>query len=183
MHRTPTLITLLVLLAAALTACTLSSSTEDSPPTSTPTPPNTQPLPVTVFLGAPEGDTTPYGPVGCDSYLVPLNLGELPPDTSTDQHIAAALNALFAVAPEAYAGANLFNALELSTLAVDSVTLDADGLATIALSGDVMLSGVCADALFAEQIRFTAGTITGVTDTAVQINGVPLADVISGRGE
>ncbi len=105
----------------------------------------------------------------------------MPASTPVDQQVAAALNALFGVTEQFYTENQLFNALSLSSFTVTTVSVDANGLATIAISGDVMLSGVCAVAIFAAQIETTAEQISGVTGTAITINGTPLADVISGR--
>lgn len=187
MKPTAALFSLFAIFAILLTACTLSSndSSENTATTEPATPPaaTAQPLALNAFFGAPEGQASAYGPIGCESYLVPVPLVELPADTPTDQQIAAALNALFGVTEQFTTTNNLFNALSLSALSVTNATVDANGLATVALSGDVMLSGVCADAIFAAQIETTAQQVSGVTGTSVTINGIPLADVISGRGE
>lgn len=178
------LFSLFALFALLLSACTLSSDDDSADPVPTNTPtiqPNPDPIALNAFFGAPEGQTSDYGPIGCDSYLIPVQLAEVPASTPVDQQVAAALNALFGVTEQFYTENQLFNALSLSSLTVTTVSVDANGLATIAISGDVMLSGVCADAIFAAQIETTAQQIGGVTGTAITINGTPLADIISGR--
>jgi hypothetical protein len=100
--------------------------------------------------------------------------------TTIEEQITAALTALLSVEDQVVGQSGLFNALALSSLAVDSVEVDTTGSATVHLSGNVMLSGVCADAIFAAQLEYTVQQfpVSGVT---ILINDVLLADVVSGR--
>ncbi len=189
------LVLLFALLASvAIAACSLTTSGDDRPPGAdqTITARETQragafatltaePRNLVAFMGIPEGQVSPYGPVGCDSYLVPVEVGTYAPGTPPDQVIASALAGLLAIDEQFYTAGNLYNALALSTLAVDSVTIDTNGQTVIALSGEVMLAGVCADALLAAQIEFTAQHYGDVTGVSVTINGTPLPEILSGQ--
>lgn len=183
---------LLASLSAA--ACSLTTSGDDRAPDDDPTLAarmtqradafatlTAEPRNLVVFMGLPEGQVSPYGPIGCDSYLVPVEIGTYTPGTPTEQIIADAIAGLLAIEQQVYSAANLYNALAPSTLTVDRVTIDASGQAQIALSGDVMLTGVCADALLAAQIDFTARHYGDVSSVSVTINGTPLPEILSGQ--
>lgn len=133
-----------------------------------------------VYLVAPEGSTGPLGPFGCGNYLVPVVRGEYPPTTS-DRQIAYALMALFSIKDQFYGQSGLMNTLYQSNLTVQSVTVDATGHATVKLSGDYLLSGVCSDPLFRAQIEQTALQFS-INGVSVFINDKPLEDIVSGRG-
>lgn len=186
-HHTRTITLTLLILLTALSACTLTGGSDEDDnatlPASTaqPTPVATPtPVQIVYYLAAPEGSTGPVGPIGCDSYLVPAQAGETPAATIEAQ-ITAALTALLNVEEQVVGQSGLFNALALSSLAVDSVEVDGSGSATVRLSGDVMLSGVCADAIFAAQLEYTVKQFPGISSATILINNVPLADVVSGR--
>lgn len=182
MHRLLWFVTLLAVLAG----CNLDSNNTDSTPvsaTETPSPDSATPLPgdLVIYLATPEGDPGPIGPIGCGNYLVPVTRGPLPP-TTTDRQIATALTDLFSIKDQFYGESGLMNALYQSNLVVQSVTLDDSGNATVDLTGDYLLSGVCSDAIFRAQIEETARQFSAAS-VAVFINGTPLADVVSGRGQ
>ena len=133
-----------------------------------------------VYLIAPEGGPGPIGPIGCGDYLVPVGRGDLPP-TTTDRQIAYALLGLFSIREQFYGQSGLYNPLYRSNLGVQSVTIDANGHATISLSGDLVLGGECDSPRVQAQIEETALQFA-ITDVTVLLNGQPLADVLSGRG-
>jgi hypothetical protein len=174
------LLALILLLALGVAGCDLTSddSTDTPPPTATTA---AAPITTVLYFAATEGVTGPIGPIGCDSYLVPVPIDPAPGDAPLDQQITYALTQLFAVKDQPIGDERLYNTLAQSSPVVESVTVDAAGQATILLTGQYSLSGVCADPLFKAQIEYTALQFPGVTSVSVFIDGVPIADVISGR--
>ncbi len=179
-----------VLLIMVMTGCSLSTggdksnTTPAAPPTSATLP--VQQTPITaggdqvVYLVAQEGGTGPIGPIGCESYLVPVVRTPVLPGT-VDQQITAALTDLFSIKDQFYGESGLYNALYQSNLAVNTVQVDGIGHATIDLAGTYLLGGVCDNPVFQGQIEYTARQFPGVSGVSVLINGVPIETVLSGQ--
>jgi hypothetical protein len=110
------------------------------------------------------------GPVGCGDSLVGIQQPVYATDT-TEEAITAALEALFNLGGPNVGESGLTNALYQSDLAVDSVSIDADGIATVELSGTIVSGGVCDDPRIEAQIRETVLGFEGVTDVVVLLNG------------
>jgi hypothetical protein len=196
-RRSITVIALTSILVIGLTGCSLSAgdglTADEKTSTAVATPFDTttvQPAiqtpvlstaPMVVYLAAPEGSTGPIGPVGCGNYLVPVIRGEIP-STETQGQIAYALSDLFSIKDQFYGQSGLYNVLYQSNLAVENVTLDNTGHATIFLTGDYFLAGECDDPVFRAQIEYTAQQFSGVSGVSVFINGTAIEEVLSGRG-
>jgi hypothetical protein len=151
--------------------------------TATPEAPGQGPLAgsqTVIYLVAPEGGSGPVGPIGCGDYLVPVERGPYLP-TTTDRQIAYALMDLFSIKEPFYGQSGLYDPLYQSSLSVQSVTVDANGHATVNLSGNLVLGGECDSPRVQAQIEDTVLQFS-VTDVTVLLNGTPLADVLSGRG-
>ena len=133
-----------------------------------------------IYLVAPEGGSGPVGPIGCGDYLVPVERGPYLP-TTTERQIAYALMDLFSIKEQFYGQSGLYDPLYQSSLSVQSVTVDANGHATVNLSGNMVLGGECDSPRVQAQIEDTALQFS-IIDVAVFLNGTPLADALSGRG-
>lgn len=90
--------------------------------------------------------------------------------------LAAALGALFA-APD---GDRLTN--HVQGLSVESIERDA-GVARVYLSGPLALRGVCDHPRVEQQLRRTALHLPGIDSVALFLDGEPLAEVLSLRGD
>jgi spore germination protein GerM len=121
---------------------------------------------VTVALIALEG-----GSIGCGDGIVPVPL-TLP---HTRAPLAAALRAL--LAHRARTGAGQYDALRLSTLRLDSASIKA-GVATIRLSGSLVLNGVCDNPRVEAQLVSTARQFPTVRSVRVFLNGEPLSTAL-----
>ena len=78
--------------------------------------------------------------------------------------------------------AGLYNSLYRSNLQVDSAEVGDDGTVRVALSGDLVLTGVCEDARIQAQLEETARQFSPSQDVEITINGSPISDVLGGRG-
>ncbi len=132
---------------------------------------------VTLYLIALEDNGASGDPVGCGDSVV----GVERPIAPTDAPLEAALAELFALRDPFYGESGLYNALYQSTLAVESATVDS-GLATVYLSGDMLLGGVCDAPRFKAQIEYTILALPGVEAVQVLLNNTPLDDLLSGQG-
>ena len=132
---------------------------------------------VKVFLIALE-DNGQAGPaVGCGDSVVAIER-EVPP---TSEPLKAALQELFKIKEQFYGQSGLYNALYQSDLRIDGVTLTG-GKATVRLSGNTRLGGVCDDPRFVAQIRETVLQFRTVQDAIITVNGVPLEQFLSEKG-
>lgn len=116
--------------------------------------------------------------VGCGNMLVPVAQTVYGADTP-ENRVQAALEALFAIRSrtvDAYS-----NPLSNSSLTVDSVAITADGMAQVALIGEVTVAGVCEIPLLRGQIEQTILNDAAVTSAAVTLNGDSLDVVFSQR--
>lgn len=105
--------------------------------------------------------------VGCEDGAVPvLAVGAAGADASA--RITAALSALFALPQRAYGQSGLVNELADSDLRVDAVTLSGGG-AQVQLSGELLASGVCADARIEAQIVLTVFQFTEVNEALITL--------------
>lgn len=145
----------------------------DSTPTPTPVD-----MRVYVFLIALEDGGVSGPAVGCGDSVVPLQL--IVP--RTEGVLRAALEKLLSMRAQYFGESGLYNALYQSNLRVDAVRIE-DGMATIELSGSMQLGGVCDSPRVQAQLEQTALQFSTVTSVAVFINGVPIEEALSLRGE
>lgn len=113
-------------------------------------------------------------PIGCGDSLVPVEV-TFPP---TAAPLTAALQRLFAIDDQFYGQSGLYNALYQSSLSLDSASVD-NGTATINLSGQLQLGGVCDNPRVEAQIKETARQFSTVNEVVVYLNGQRLEDVLS----
>ena len=143
--------------------------------TSTPTPVDMR---VYVFLIAIEDGGVSGPAVGCGDSVVPIQL--IVP--RTEGVLRAALEKLLSMKDQYFGESGLYNALYQSNLRVDVVRIE-NGKATIELSGTLLQGGVCDSPRIQAQLEQTALQFSTVTSVEVFINGVPIEEVLSLRGE
>ncbi len=112
--------------------------------------------------------------IGCDDSLVAVDVG-IPPTAGV---LRAALSELLAIDSETYGDSGLYNALYQSNLEIENLSV-INGVASIYLSGDLMLGGVCDHPRVESQLSAIALQFSTVSSVEIFINGVPLKDVLS----
>ena len=110
--------------------------------------------------------------IGCGDSLVPVEVTFQP----TVAPLTAALEELFAINTEFYGQSGLYSALYQSDLSVDSIDIDENRHATINLSGDLLVGGVCDEPRVEAQIEQTALQYDTIDTVSVTLNGDPLAE-------
>ena len=128
---------------------------------------------VKVFLVA-LGDNGKIGKkFGCEDSLVPVNLSIKP----TNNLLKAAIQKLLALPPDYPQNAALKNFWKGHNLRLKSLSVH-KGLATIHITGEVFVAGICDEPRIIEQIEATARQFASVKKVKVFINGQPLAEAI-----
>jgi hypothetical protein len=123
------------------------------------------------------GDQGRSGPqIGCGDSAVPVEISIEP----TTAPLTAAIQRLLAIDSQYYGQSGLYNALYRSDLRFESAVVE-QGQATIRLSGDLQLGGVCDDPRVEAQLKETAKQFSTVDEVVVYLNGQRLEDVLSGR--
>ncbi len=126
-----------------------------------------------IYLIALEDNGSTGMQVGCGDSVVPVQI-EIEPTLGV---LRAAIQQLLAIDDRFYGEGALYNALYRSDLSIDEISLT-DGVATIELSGDVSLGGVCDTPRFKAQLRQTALQFFTVDEVIIYINGELLDDVV-----
>jgi hypothetical protein len=116
------------------------------------------------------------GQVGCGDSAVALSRSIAP----TQAPLGAALRELLSIKDREVGPERLYNALYQSDLQVDRLELQ-NGKATIRLTGELRLGGVCDSPRVEAQLVQTAWQFSTVSSVEVFINGRPLSEVLSGR--
>lgn len=113
--------------------------------------------------------------VGCNDSLMAVER-----EISKKQTVLqASLEDLLSLKSQSYGQSGLYNALSLSDLKLESVSLAA-GKATIKLTGDLKLGGECDDPRFEGQIKETALQFPEVKEVEILINGRPFTSSLKG---
>jgi LysM repeat protein len=126
-----------------------------------------------IYLIALEDEGRSGTQIGCGDSVVPVEV-EIEPTLAV---LTAAMNALLDLNERFYGESGLYNALHRSNLSVESINL-VNGEATINLSGDVSLGGVCDVPRFEAQLRQTALQYYTVDSVEITINGEPLSQAV-----
>jgi hypothetical protein len=113
------------------------------------------------------------GPLGCSDTLVPVTV-EVP---ETRAILRATLERLLSIKSQYYGQSGLYNALYQSQLTLDDVRID-NRVATIRLSGQVVLGGVCDIPRVQAQLEQAALQFSTVDQVRIYVNGVLLQDVL-----
>jgi LysM repeat protein len=113
------------------------------------------------------------GPIGCGDTLVPVTV-EIP---ATRAVLRASLDKLLSLHTQFYGESGLYNALYQSQLTIDDVRID-NRVATIRLSGQIVLGGVCDSPRVQAQLEQAALQFSTVDQVRIYINGNLLQDVL-----
>jgi hypothetical protein len=114
------------------------------------------------------------GPLGCGDTLVPVTV-EIP---STRAVLRASLDKLLSLRTQYYGESGLYNALYQSQLTIDDVQIN-NRIATIRLSGQVGLGGVCDTPRVQAQLEQAALQFSTVDQVQIYVNGNLLQDVLN----
>ena len=113
------------------------------------------------------------GPLGCGDTLVPVTV-EIP---ATRAVLRASLERLLSIKTQYYGQSGLYNALYQSNLTIDDVRID-NRVATIRLSGQIVLGGVCDAPRVQAQLEQAALQFSTVDAVNIYVNGNLLQDVL-----
>lgn len=114
------------------------------------------------------------GPLGCGDTVVPV-LQEVP---ATNAILRATLERLLSVRTQFYGQSGLYNALYLSNLTVGDITIN-NRVATIHLSGQVILGGTCDGPRIRAQLEEAALQFSTIDAVRIFVNGRLLQDILS----
>jgi len=114
------------------------------------------------------------GPIGCGDSVVPVTV-EIP---STRAILRASLDKLLSLHTPYYGESGLYNALYQSQLTINDVRID-NRIATIRLSGQVVLGGVCDTPRVQAQLEQIALQFSTVDQVKIYLNGNLLEDVLN----
>lgn len=114
------------------------------------------------------------GPLGCGDRVAPV-LQEFP---ATNGILRATLQRLLSIKTQFYRDSGLYNALYLSNLRIDDVRID-NRVATIRLSGGIVMSGTCDGPRIQAQLEQAALQFSTVSQVQVFINGRTLQEVLA----
>ena len=132
---------------------------------------------VKIFMVAMNDNGVKGTKIGCGDSIVPVSV----PITPTLGVLRAALTKLLSVKTRFFGGeSDLYNSLYQSNLNLDSLNLQ-DGVATIRLSGTVVLGGVCDTPRFQAQLEQPALQFSTVKQVNIFINDKPLSEVLSSK--
>jgi hypothetical protein len=129
---------------------------------------------VQIYLVALEGNLAGEEQIGCGDQLVAVDVVIEP----TVAVLRAAITELLAVDSEYYGQSGLYNALHQSDLEIDKLGLQ-NGLASIYLTGDLLVGGVCDAPRIQAQLEQTALQFSTVNQVKVYINDTLLEDYLS----
>ncbi len=130
---------------------------------------------VEIFLIALEDNGQTGQQVGCGDSLVPVQVQIAP----TQGVLKAALEKLFSLKERFYGQSGLYNALYQSDLQIERLSIDAQGMAQIYLTGTLTLGGECDDPRVQAQITQTALQFSTVKEVSVFLNGQSLKEALS----
>lgn len=152
-------------------------------PVFTPTGPEPTPVPegdefttADIYLIATGDDGQSGIEVGCNDSAIPVQVNFAP----TVAPLTAALEQMLAINTQMYGQSGLYNALYQSTLSVEGINIE-NGVATINLTGTLLLGGVCDGPRAEAQIRLTALQFSTIDAVTILINGQPIENLISGQ--
>jgi hypothetical protein len=129
---------------------------------------------VKIFLIALNDNGKSGALIGCGDSAVPVQVAITP----TAGVLKAAMVALLSIKNQNYGQSGLYNALYQSALQVESVSI-AGGKASVSLSGTLKMGGECDNPRIQAQLEQTILQFPTVTESAIFINGKPLAEALS----
>ena len=116
--------------------------------------------------------------IGCGDSVIAVTR-EVP---QTQAVLRAALNELLNLKSKNYGESGLVNSLYQSNLKLDDVSITG-GKATVKLSGNLTLAGVCDNPRVGAQLHSTVLQFPTVKESEIFLNGKPLSDILSGKGQ
>lgn len=116
-------------------------------------------------------------PAGCNDSVIPVEWETEP----TDQPLREAIDFLLSIKEERVGPPSFYNALYQSDLAISSIEIDSEGHASVRLSGEAVVNGLCDRLRFQAQLEETAKNSPGVRSAEILINGTPLEEAISNQ--
>lgn len=114
--------------------------------------------------------------IGCDDSVVGINVTIANPQTP----LTEAIKELLKEKGQYYGQTGLYNSLYQSDLTLQSAAIT-NGKATIHLTGQYSLGGVCDNPRFEAQLEETALQFPNVQSVEVFVNGIKLEDILSGK--
>ncbi len=130
-----------------------------------------------IYLIALEDDGRNGQETGCDDSVLPVEV-EIEPTVSP---LTTALETLFNIDERFYDESGLYNALYRTDLAVERIDI-VDDVATIYLTGDFAIGGVCDSPRVRAQLEETALQYATVDEVQIFVNGESLDSLLSERG-
>ena len=118
------------------------------------------------------------GPLGCGDRVAPV-LQELP---ATNAILRATLERLLSVRTQFYGQTGLYNALFQSRLTINDLNIS-NRVATIRLSGQIVMSGTCDGPRIQAQLEQAALQFSTIDQVRIFINGNTLQSVLSSDGQ
>jgi hypothetical protein len=115
--------------------------------------------------------------IGCNDSVIAVDY----PIPATQSVLTASLKELFSLKDRNYGQSGLVNALAPAQLQIKEVSI-ISGKANINLTGTLSLGGACDAPRVKAQIEETALQFSTVKSVSVTINGLPLDQVLSGKG-
>lgn len=131
--------------------------------------------PYDIYLVAVEDAGASGQEIGCGDSLVAVPRGTT---GSGGDAVQAALTDLLGLSDQYLGQSGLYNALYQSDLSVEYVNVEGDA-ATVSLTGEVAVGGVCDEPRFTGQIEQTVLGIPGIESAAITVNGTPLDELFS----
>ena len=113
--------------------------------------------------------------IGCNDSAVPVEW----PVEQTDQAARTALEFLLSIDEQYVGPPNFYNSLYQSELEIESFSISPERVATLYLTGQVMLGGVCDNPRFKAQIEETLKANADITTLEIYINGQSLDEFLS----
>ena len=120
-------------------------------------------------------DAGASGPaIGCGDSVIPV-IVDIEPTVGV---MTAAFNRLLSIKDQFYGESGLYNALYQSSLTLSGINI-VNGVATVSLSGQLVLGGTCDAPRVQAQLEQTALQYSTVSAVNVLVNGIPLAEALS----
>lgn len=137
--------------------------------------PNNPATQANIYLIALEDNGKTGQKIGCDDSVVPVKQSI----ESDSDPLKEAMEKLILLKEQNFGEAGLYNSLYQSNLKLDEVSIDATGSATIRLSGEIALGGVCDNPRFKAQLEETALQFPQVKSLNIFINEQTLDEALS----
>ncbi|MBI4078922.1 MAG: GerMN domain-containing protein [Candidatus Levybacteria bacterium] len=117
--------------------------------------------------------------IGCGDSIIAVNK-DIAPSTMP---LTAAYQVLLTMREQYYGESRLYNPLYQSDITLESAEVGKGGTAIVKLKGTQAMSGVCDDPRLIAQLQETALQFPSVTGVQISINGYPIEQLLSGKGQ